>query len=394
MKHLSLRVLFLCVFLPPVLYIYTIQGLEIALQHLWEADLRGRLITSPQELLAGRKSIREEIGINIDNYLESLWLVKLGAEPRVQVSTDGGQVIYPAVSTAEEYSFEYSADMGASPDSSDLSVRAQENVRILQEGLNYSLQVRIPRNTWLANIILLIYIFLFATVLSFSYRARAREIEKAARQREQDLEDARERLSLVQARLRETSDREKSYRQEVDRQQQELIQADQRLQSTEDVALAEMESLEEKLQKSMAEKQEQEQEMLVLLEEVERLKSVQQGTSRKKNKQYENISKRFKVLYKNIDFHGRALEGFLQLPGDLELKAEEMVHTLDQDCSLVKVKRKVFSGKGSDLPALESIFAYRGRIYWRKKEDTRIEVMAIGTKNTQNKDMAYLEGLG
>lgn len=363
------------------------------MQHTWGSELQGRIITKPQELLSGRKTISQEIRGNVNDYLKSLWLVRLGPEPLVLVKTRSGRVIYP-LPEGEGHAYDYSEGMLSSPGSSGLSRVAEKNVQILQEGLSFSLAVKIPRNTWLANLVLLFYILLSVTVLCLSYRSRTREFEKMTRQQEQDLEEARERLVQAQSRLRKTTDREQAYRRKVDLQQEELVQADQRLQSTEEEALAEMEALEEKLQESAAEKREQEEEMLELLEEVERLKSVQQGAARKKNKQYEMISKRFKVLYKNIDFHDRALEGFLQLPGDLELKAEEMVHTMNQDYSLVKVKRKVFSRKGNDLPALESIFAYRGRIYWRKKADTRVEVMAIGTKNTQNKDLAYLEGLG
>jgi hypothetical protein len=56
------------------------------------------------------------------------------------------------------------------------------------------------------------------------------------------------------------------------------------------------------------------------------------------------------------------------------------------------VKRKVFSRK-SNLTALETVFAYKGRMYWRKDAEGKVEVLAIGTKNTQNKDLAFLESL-
>ncbi|MFO7761608.1 MAG: hypothetical protein ACQES8_03370 [Thermodesulfobacteriota bacterium] len=391
MKHLSFRVLFLCVFLPPVLYIFTIQGLEALLQRNWESELRGRLITNPQELLAGRKKIQKEIGENVQDFLKSLRLLKFGPRVHILVRTGSGRVIYPAVNGEGEYDIDYAGGLSSSPDSSDRSRVAEDNLQILEESLQFSLQVSIPRNTWLANTVLLFYIMVFTAVLYSNYRSRAKTIDELNRRKEQDLEDVRERLTKAQSRLQDATVKEQAYREKIDKQQHDLIKVDRLLQSTEEEALAEMEALEEKLQKSMTQKQEQEQEIDRLLQKVEKLESVQQAPPRKRNKQHEDICKRFKVLYKNIDFHDRALEGFLQLPKDLELKAEEMVQALNQDYGLVKVKRKVFSGKGSDLPALESIFAYRGRIYWRKNADARIEIMAVGTKNTQNKDLGYLE---
>lgn len=380
--------------MPPVLYIYTLQGLEFSLHYFWGSELRGRLITDPQEILSGRVSIREEIRKNVDAYLDSLWLVKLGPVHRVEIKTETGQIIYPPREVSDEFSFDYAVEMESIPDRLEQIRVAQRNVEILQEGLTFSLQVRIPRNSWLANIVLLLYIFIFATILSFNYRSRMRTVENYTSRQEGELQDARQRLTAVQSRLEEATLKETSLRKQIAEQQKELDQIDRKLQSTESEALEEMETLEELLGESLAEKQKKEDEMASLLQEVERLKSDRQVSSRKKSKQYANIQKRFKVLYKNIDFHERALHGVVQLPQDLELKAEEMVHTLNQDCSLVKVKRKVFSGKGNDLPVLESIFAYRGRIYWRKNRDARIEVMVIGTKNTQDRDLAYLEGLG
>ena len=110
------------------------------------------------------------------------------------------------------------------------------------------------------------------------------------------------------------------------------------------------------------------------------------------NKEYNQILKRFNTLYKKVDFHERALEGFLELTQDLQLKAEEMIHYLDQDYNQVRVKKKVFSKKGV-ATALQSEFAYHGRIYWKVGSDGRPQVLNIGTKNTQRKDLTYLESL-
>jgi len=56
----------------------------------------------------------------------------------------------------------------------------------------------------------------------------------------------------------------------------------------------------------------------------------------------------------------------------------------------VQIKRKVF-GKKNRETVFEVIFAYKGRLYFRKISGNRAEVLAIGTKLTQNKDLVFLD---
>jgi hypothetical protein len=102
--------------------------------------------------------------------------------------------------------------------------------------------------------------------------------------------------------------------------------------------------------------------------------------------------KRFRTLYKNLEFHDRAVEGFLGLPADLQLRAEELIYNLNEDSSRLTAKRKVFSRPGT-LTVLEAEFGYKGRLYWRQRKGGKAEILAIGTKNTQGKDLTYLESL-
>ena len=76
----------------------------------------------------------------------------------------------------------------------------------------------------------------------------------------------------------------------------------------------------------------------------------------------------------------------------MKIKAEEIVHKLNENPRLVPIKRKVF-GKKNRRTVQEVIFAYKGRLYFQFTKDERAEVVAIGTKNTQNKDLEYLDSL-
>jgi hypothetical protein len=65
---------------------------------------------------------------------------------------------------------------------------------------------------------------------------------------------------------------------------------------------------------------------------------------------------------------------------------------LNQDPGLVRIKRKVFGHK-SHQTALEVIFGCKSRLYFRNTKDKRIEVLAIGTKNTQARELEFLARL-
>ncbi len=39
------------------------------------------------------------------------------------------------------------------------------------------------------------------------------------------------------------------------------------------------------------------------------------------------------------------------------------------------------------------IFSHSGRIYFKRRDDKRMEIVTIGTKNTQEQDMAFIESI-
>ena len=385
MKHLSFRILFLCIFLPPVLYIFSIQALEGLISKRWTSDLERRLISDPSALLEGRIDIQDEVKRNIDLYMGTRYVLKLGAIPRIVVKTKTGRRLYPKIIPEALYPFDLDTSHGEEkPPGPMEAIRvAKKNLKITEEGISLSVTVRIPRNTWLANSVLVFYIFMFSFLLYRAYRASASEAERMSLRDQQALEAAYSKLTAAQDRLEGVAEEEKSYQKEIEKLRAEI-------RATEDEALEEMEAQEKKLQESVALREKMENEITDIRQELKRLESYRKATSRKQDKQIKNTMKRFETLYKNLEFHPRVAEGFLNLQSDLHLRAEELIHVMNEDSSRLTVKRKVFSKKG-DFPVLECEFAYRGRIYWKRRPDGRAQVLAIGTKNTQAKDLAYLK---
>ncbi|MGM0424389.1 MAG: hypothetical protein ACQEQX_05665 [Thermodesulfobacteriota bacterium] len=388
---LSFRILYLCIFLPPVLYIFSIQGLESYLQKTWKQELRQSLIQDQQALLQGRTRLQEEIKGNIQKFRKNRQATRLGVEFQVLVRSAQGQMIYPVYEFQEGFSAPTLRQEDLLYSQLHSNLVALENQRILQQGLNLSLTVQIPRNTWLANLVLLFYIFVFTLLLYFSYQSRVKASERAARIQEQELQDTKKRLQEERQSLQKARQQQEEFQTQVEELQHRLQDADFRVRNTQEEALAELESLEEQLAKTNAERQDREQEVQDLAQRLEQLQTGTQARNKKQDKQKSIYSKRFQTLYKQLIFQERALEGFSQLPEDWKLKAEEIIHTLNADPSLVSVKRKVFSR--SNVTAWETEFAHKGRIYWRKTFSGKIEILAVGSKNTQARDLKYLESL-
>ncbi|RPJ79881.1 MAG: hypothetical protein EHJ94_07600 [Deltaproteobacteria bacterium] len=76
----------------------------------------------------------------------------------------------------------------------------------------------------------------------------------------------------------------------------------------------------------------------------------------------------------------------------MQIKAEEMIHKMDIDSSLVKIKRKVLLKKNPEA-VFEITFSYNGRLYFSKGKDGKVNILSIGTKNTQEKDLAFIDSL-
>lgn len=386
---LSFRILYLCIFLPPVLYIFTVQGLEKYLDNTWSQDLSAELVSDMQQIVTGETRLQNEIQKNVQDFIAKKTWTKLGVIIQAGIRTTQGRQLYPVFNLDRGLAESQNASRDNRLDDLRRSLVARENLEILQEGLIIDLAVSIPHNTWISNIILIFYILSASLLLYRSYQVRAAKSQNAAEEQKQKLENTRIRLEQAQSSLREFSDKEESYIRELKKLRRDLEAADDLLKMTEEEALAELEDVEKKLSEVTVQREYQELEILQLSEHLEKLQTDRKTRDKKKQKQLNQYVRRFSVLYKNLKFHEKAIQGFFELTEDLQLKAEEIIHTLDKDIQKVRVKRKVFSR--GNITAFETEFAYRGRLYWSRNAQGAIELLAVGTKNTQAKDLKYLE---
>lgn len=394
MKHLSFRLLFCAIVCPPLLYVLSLQGLETIIQKKCRNDLEGILVSDTRSLLQGRIAIQDEIHRNIKRYLASRRFFRWGVSPQIVVRTQKGKWLYP---TSAGQTFDLSETETFSTENRTYGPKtmlqvAEQNLNVMKEGIALTVTVHIPRNAWLANIILSIYVFLFTIILYGAYRKSRNSSRLSAQLNQEALTRAHDTLRDLQAQLSQVAEREQIYVDKIHFLKTDLELASDKVRATEDEALVEMEALENKLCESMAIKERLESEVIRLKEELSQIEGPKDVPVRKKRKEITRAEKRFRTLYKNLDIQPRAIEGFLGLQGDLQLRAEELIHNMNQGIDRLPVKRKVFSKKGTET-AFECEFAYRGRIYWKPNPEGRTKILAIGTKNSQAKDLTYLQSL-
>ncbi len=381
MKNFPYRLLFICIFAPAICYIFTLQALEIYLQKQATAEINQILIKNQEALYQGRYTVKDEVNRNIGEYLIDHSLrYKLGIGTEIMVKTKDDRILYPASLKKDIYD--------SSGDSSENAMNymdvAAENYRILNN-LIVSIKITLKRNSWLSNSILLVYYLLSLFVIQYFIRRNIREAEIHDSKRRDYINDLTEKLNATESGLSDIRLKEDSYLKKIE----ELKKDRESLSTDIDGLLEEMESLEKGLTTQRDLREQRESELTDLQNEINDLKERMQNP-KKKTKMTDSTRKRFRVLYKNLEFSDKSIEGFLALSDEFQLKAEEFIHRLNEDRTLVSVKRKVF-GKGGKMNVLEADFAYSGRIYYQADSQTKIRIMGIGTKNTQDQDIGYLE---
>lgn len=406
MKYFPLKTVLFCILVIPLLFTATLTHLEQYLNISYKYKIENHIAAHINELLDGSITIYNAVDKNIRNFLETDMLVKiLHLQPDIKVMVKGGSLIYSkcgieGIDSTKNDTFWNSDDVLKDTQKSNNSDIAnyneqvhridtiRQNKKIMDTGLEVRVSMAIRENPLLSNLILLIYMGFSLLIFGYFYKKAISKVitddfqrgETIARlvKYEKEYLDKLETLKTERELLAQKLTEAKAYHQE-----------ERRIASiAEEELVDEIVQLEKRLDENISLQKEKEQEIENLksqLEKVERRKG-----SSKKRKSIDVIEKRFGNLYKNIEMNRKTLTGLLDLDDDMQIKAEEVIHQLNDDPSGVTVKRKVFAGKKNKTASFEVLFAYNGRLYFRNLEGNRIEILIVGTKNTQDKDMEFL----
>jgi len=385
MRHFPFKVVVFCLVITPILYTITLSGCRDYLEKKYLSKIENGFIGDSSDLLNGSVPIEDRIAKNIQNIINQDTLIRIAdLDLEVQVTEGRGKIIYPI----------YVGTDGFQEDSLgyyDAHAVADKNFAILNSGLKVNAVLHLDHGSFLANCIFALYSGMSLLIFFIFYRQgskRAEQEREAKNALIQDLKKNERRHEKLEENLkRERAELFKNIEQLDKKYQWEQ----KKIKTNEDEMFNEIIDLEEQLNTYIELKKRRDVEVDELKSSLEKYEQKKSG---KKSKQgdIDFISKRFKTLYKHVEMSKKALNGFINLTEDQQIKAEETIHQLDRDPGSVIVKRKVFSGKKHKATCFEVLFAYNGRIYFMNYPN-KTQVVVIGTKQTQTKDMEYLHNL-
>jgi hypothetical protein len=382
MKYFPFRWVLLCVLLPAVLYGFTIQGIERYLTDRYTRGIEGSYIGNTEILISGARRLKDVVRENIDWFLKTKTLPIWAAPIEVLVTTQQGNILYPA-------SFN---EIDSSIDSQDNIAIASENYSLLTEGLRVSVEVPISFDSPISLLILGIYAFAAGCILYGGYRRGVSYSRRDEEIKDLEIQRLREQEKTHSDELEKLEEERKKISTELERTEIALKSEKAKASSAEEQMFGEIVSLDSKLKENVTQQEQQLREMDALREKILAYEAELGRAERLRAKEIDSVAKRFRAIYKNIVIDDRAADGFVSLPDDMRIKAEEVIHRLNDEPDQVVIKRKVFGTKGRET-VLEVLFSYNGRLYFRRTKNQVIEIVVIGTKNSQAKDLEYIDNI-
>jgi hypothetical protein len=273
--------------------------------------------------------------------------------------------------------------------------------------------VSVPHNSLVANAILLTYAGLLLWGLYGYNRANQRRHEQQleialrgrdaaaerARRIESELEETRQRLTEVEpaeAAFGEEIATLQAERRELQQKLARLATREEELRGKAERAFdlaQEVQALEDLLEEAagdLAAKDDEIGELSRTLKKAAR----PGGGGRARTRAADSVARRLRTLYKTLEIDDRAIDDIVALRNEAnQLKAEEQLKRLAEEADNVAVRRKV-GGLPEHLTIFELGFAGKGRIYYTRGRHRRFRILAVGAKNSQDSDLEYLRRLG
>jgi hypothetical protein len=377
MKFFPVKTMILCLILPPVIYISGLNLINNKLEKTYIKKIKNIILLNTESILEGYIEIENAVSQNLEDFKKNDLLIKNSViDIETTVSSSSGKILYPSYTKLDNKIF---TNIFTSSDEI-----AKRNYSILSKGLNTEVSAELSGKS---KIFLISFLTCLSVIIFFSIYYRAsKKAEKFHSSFIQKIDSLKKEENNYRKILNELKN-EKNY---LFEQINKLNKNYNKTKINEEEMFEEIISLEEKLHSYIEfkkNKQEEIKELKKKLEDFEQFKT----HKRKKNSDF--MVKRFETIYKNITMSKKSLEGFSELEEDLKIKAEEMIHLLNESPEKAVIKRKVFSGKKNRNPSFEVIFGYSGRLYFSRSKDNKIEILTIGTKKTQHKDLDYLQNV-
>ena len=367
-------------FLPPLLYLGTLRFVEEYLHTRYVHETENTFLGDSQKLFEGAIRLKDAVNDNVHSFLRSKKLIGHGLRINVTVVTAEDTILYPAV-----FSHETESSMVTDP-----MTIAAENYSLLQKSPILTLDTTIEHLRLFPNLILAFYAILAGLVLYLHYRMASRKYLQDETKKQEEIQRLLQKQESTSSILGNLDKEKKTLTDELIRLKKKLTDEKDKASRDEDDLIDEIESLESELNKNLELQAKQQSEIDKLNYRMEQFEKGWLKSEKQKKKTTKDVSKRFETLYKNITVSNHAVDGYIELNEDIKIKSEEVIHQLNENSEQVIIKRKVFIGKRDNKLIMEVIFGYKGRLYFQKTSTGTIEVLAIGDKKTQARELEFL----
>lgn len=383
MKFFPIKVAIICLLATPLLYIITLTSYEKYLNKSYSNQIQNILIGESKDLLNGSIRLEEQIAKNIHNFVEKDWLIKLTGMDII-VTTVKGKIIYPIFIDVTSLTKNMQSEI-------DSETIAKSNFDILNKGLIVKNETNLSHGSSIANIVLVLYFGISFFVFLVFYKIGSFKAAEERKEKAKLISDLKKEEKIHNQILNELKKDRQGLFENIKSLNTKYQKDKKKSKINEEEMFQEIISLEEKISSFIDLKQTKELEISELKSKIQKYE--RRKGSKNRRIEFDFIAKRFSALYKNIIMNRKSLTGFLTLNDDQQIKAEEIIALLDRDPDKITIKRKVFSGKKHRTACFEVLFAYNGRLYFKKNKKNITEILVIGTKNTQTKDMDFLHSV-
>lgn len=379
-----------------LLYVFSVKLVERALFAHFESRLARAIVIDPTG-----GPVTTQIQERVDAVLRgSRWVRPGGVEVTVLVfAKDGRTPLYVA-----------GRSLPPPPAFSDPWEWVRDAERLLPARVD--LQVSVPHNAAVANLLLIGYAALLLSVLFGVQRRLARHeaerLDAAVAGRDATALRAasiEHELDRVRRRLEEVEPADEIHREEIRALQNErsalaqkllVLEARERALREEAVKASALDSerrtLEELLDEAMRDVAKRDAEITQLEQRLKRAAKETPSTGGRA-RESDHVARRLRTLYKNLEIDDRAIDDLVALrDADMQLKAEEALKRLSDETDTAAVRRKV-GGLPPQLSIFELGFGGKGRIYYQKGDVRRFRILTVGAKNSQKQDLEYLSRL-
>jgi hypothetical protein len=255
-----------------VLYIFSAQSLERHLKNRYLNEIENIYLEDTRPLFEGTVRLKDAINRNINRYLQSNLLIRMGAKVIVTVTSKKGTILYPDAASNSKTPL-----LPSNP-----TQTASDNYKLMDEGLVVTADVVIDPDTFLTNIILCTYIFASILVLSFYYWSGLKKVRQEETKKNSELSRLKEIETHHADNLKAMMQDKKNLVFEIKKIKKQLKNETVKASQNEDEMIKEIVLLENKIINKIDLLNEKEQEIGALKETIKRLEKEGRKKANKK----------------------------------------------------------------------------------------------------------------